>query len=124
MTREHQDPELTQAEQRLGIPNGCSQSLLLICLLDLVLMVLVKGGLCCDREGQEVFSSPFSAGSARHSRLMLTGTVKISASPGVQRGEEIDCTKYHSKEGPLVLVGVRSVSQPFHLITVILHCFW
>lgn len=89
MKQEHQDPELTQTDQQLRILNGCSRSLLLICLLDLILMVLVKGGLCADREDQEGFSSPFSTGAAINARLMLIGADKISTPPECKGGRRL-----------------------------------
>lgn len=56
-----QDPGLNQTEEQLRIPAGCSQSLLLICLLGLVLLVFVKGWFYGGREAKKVFSH-FSAG--------------------------------------------------------------
>lgn len=68
--------------------------------------------------GQEGFFSPFSAGSARNPSLMPIGSYSNLFSPRVQRGKEMDSTKYHSKEGPSVIVTVHNLSLPLHWITV------
>lgn len=109
-----QDPGLNQTEEWLRIPSGCSQSLLLICLLGLVPVVLVKGWLCGDREAKKVFFLLFQP---EIPGICPRGCSNLY-SPRVQRGKEMDSTKYHSKEGPSVIVAVHSISQPFDWVTV------
>lgn len=77
-----QDPGLNQTEEWLRIPSGCSQSLLLICLLGLVPVVLVKGWLCGDREAKKVFFSPFSTRNSIHMPQRLFKSLRPQSAKG------------------------------------------
>lgn len=111
------EPGVNQTEEQLRIPTGCSQSLLLSCLLGLVLVVLVKGWFYGGMEVKKVFFSFFSRISQKFQAHAHRSCSNLY-SPRVQRGKEMDSTKYHSKEGPSVIVTVHNLSQPFHWITV------